>query len=59
MIEPQPHPGGERGHDALLTLSRAAAEMGRLPDQVPAIALRAAVDSGTTAPRSGCSRTMG
>jgi signal transduction histidine kinase len=46
VTEPEPHPGGERGRDALLTLSRAAAEMGRLPDQVPAIAVRTAVELG-------------
>ena len=46
MTEPQPHPGGERGRDPLLTLSRAAGEMGRRPDQVPAIAVRTAVELG-------------
>jgi signal transduction histidine kinase len=46
LTEPQPHLGGERGRDALLTLSRAAAEMSRLPDQVPAIAVRTAVELG-------------
>jgi K+-sensing histidine kinase KdpD len=46
VTEPHPHPGGEGGRDALLTLSRAAAEMGRLPDHVPAIAVRTAVELG-------------
>ena len=46
MIEPQPHPVGERGRDPLLTLSRAAAEMSRRPDEVPAIAVRTAVELG-------------
>ena len=46
VIEPQPHPVGERGRDPLLTLSRAAAEMSRRPDQVPAIAVRTAVELG-------------
>ncbi|MGH2640349.1 MAG: sensor histidine kinase [Actinomycetota bacterium] len=46
MTEPQPHPGTEGGRDALLILSRAAAEMARLQDQVPAIAVRTAVQLG-------------
>lgn len=46
VIEPQPHPVGERGRDPLLTLSRAAAEMSRRPDEVPAIAVRTAVELG-------------
>jgi signal transduction histidine kinase len=46
MTEPQPHPGEERGRDPLLTLSRAAGEMGRRPDQVPAIAVRTVVELG-------------
>jgi signal transduction histidine kinase len=46
VTEPQPHPGEEHGRDPLLTLSRAAGEMGRRPDQVPAIAARTVVELG-------------
>lgn len=46
MTEPQSHPGGEGGCDALLSLSKASAQMGRLPNQVPTIAVRTVVELG-------------